>query len=230
MGRRTRCLILTNNGSGVTVVRFEDVPGHTEWVRVCFESHDPIEISIKSWAESGLHIGQVLAWESINELKMEGQRALFYNKALSYMSYKSRTKYELQQYLRRKECPAEIAERVVQELEASRYLDDGAYAKQFIQANGKAQSRREIVWKLKKRGVAPAAVSAAFSEDETAHDEYRAAQSLAQKQWARRHADPEHVRRSKVGAFLQRKGFSMTIIYKVLDDLGSTSNEEFDLP
>jgi regulatory protein len=211
------------------VLRLEEVPGNPHMVRILFENQDPLEVSLQFWVERGFRTGQEVSSEDLEQLKVEGIRALFYNKALNYLRARDRTRFEVAQYLQRKECPEAVAKSIVDDLEAAGYIDDKAYARRYIEARGSLLSRRELRWKLGQRGISTAVTTELLTEDGM-YDELSAARALAAKQWRRRMSEPLRARSDKVGAFLQRKGFSSSVIFRVLEELRAVERDEWDVP
>ncbi len=220
---------MTSEPQGDRVLRLEEVSGRPHMVRVLFENREPLEVSLHFWVEAGFRPGQEISLEDLEQLKAEGIRALFYDKALNYLRARDRTRYEIIKYLQRKECPEVVASAIVADLEAAGYIDDTAYARRYIEARGPALSGRELRWKLRQRGVSSAVTAELLAQDGM-HDEFEAARALGAKQWRRRMNEPVRARRDKVGAFLQRKGFSSSVIFRVLEELCANEGDGCDVP
>ena len=76
--------------------------------------------------------------------------------ALNYLTYRSRTKKQLYDYLKRKGFEESALEEVIRRMEEYRFLDDGEFARRWVQSKktGKPVGRRKIAYELKSKGIA----------------------------------------------------------------------------
>ncbi len=157
----------------------------------------------------------------MKRLDIETARAV----AFRYLGYSARTRAEIEQRLLRDEFPGDIVAKVVDELHASGYLDDTAYARQWVEdrADRKRYGRVRLAAELNRKGIGRETASEALSGIEE-DDEFRRAFQAAASRWAAE--DPLALdwqllqkEKSRISGFLMRRGFTWQTIKKVLDSL-----------
>ncbi len=221
---------MTNDTEQVDIlVGYEEIPGAPELIRLRFAEHAPLDVLLKNFVDYDMRVNSSLSAEQLKRLEEDSVRALFHHKALNYLRLRPRTKSEVFRYLQRLQCSTEMATSIVEELESLRYIDDVRYTQQFVEAKGMRLSRKELLWKLRQRGIAMSVAEEVLRQD-ASHDEFSVAMALAVRQWRKYRGEIFARRRDKVGAFLHRKGFPMGLIYQVLDALSDAGDEDADLP
>ena len=155
---------------------------------------------------AGLHIGQELSADQIAALKQrdEGERA--YEATLHYLTYRPRSRREIEQYLSKRQVPEAQAAEVMARLERARLVDDAAFARSFVESRAatRPKSRLALTQELRAKGVA----DEEFVEAIEQVDGQEGVRQVAQ-QYARRYArlDEATFRRRMLGA-LQRRGYA----------------------
>jgi len=170
----------------------------------------------------GLRVGKTLTPEERRAIEQDEQYVQAKQRALDYLAHKPRTEEEVRRTLRGDDVPESVIEDVVARLYELSYLDDEAYAANYVRNRfaskkyGPVRIRRELVERGVDRHVADRAVADLF-EDE---DPVAAAREHAEKRW-RRLADEEDPRRrkQKLYRYLRRRGFTSDTIYPLLDEL-----------
>ena len=170
----------------------------------------------------GLRVGATLTPEEQRTIERDEQYVQAKQRALNYLAHKPRTEEEVRRKLRRQDAPDAVIEDVVARLYELNYLDDEAYATDYVRNRfaskkyGPVRIRRELVERGVDRHVAEAAVADLF-EDE---DPVAAAREHAEKRWPQL-ADEEDSRRrkQKLYRYLRRRGFTSDTIYPLLDEL-----------
>jgi len=153
-----------------------------------------------------LHVGQVLNEEKIAEFIAQDARESAYQQALRLLNHRDRSTSEIIQSLKRRQVPEEVIQDVLTRLRRSGLVDDGRFAKTWVEnrAEFHPRSSRALAYELREKGVEQEAIQQAlddFNEDDAA---YQAARKYAQKlkmlEW------PEF--RQKLTAYLARRGFN----------------------
>lgn len=140
--------------------------------------------------------------------------------ALRKLTASARTRHELDQALRKKDVPDEIASSVLDRLEAVGLVDDGAFAQSWVESRQQRRhlSRSALRRELTSKGVDRDHVDAALATVD-ADDELTAARALvAKKAAATRGLDPV-VRDRRLAGVLGRRGFGSGVIATVLAEL-----------
>lgn len=154
----------------------------------------------------------------------EGTRAA--QKALALLADMDRTEKELRERLVRKGFSGEAAEEAAAYVKRLHYLDDERYARQYILSRQTRQSRRRIEYDLRQKGLDSELIEAAFGEAGE-KDERDLIRKLGEKKFRTLSGDPRA--RQKTCAYLARKGFSMSDIIAVVEEISLTVSEEKDI-
>ncbi len=147
-------------------------------------------------------------------------------KALALLSAMDRTEAELREKLRRNGFSDEAAGEAVSYVKKLHYLDDERYARGYILSRQGRFSRQRIEYDLRRKGVSPEIIESAF--DEAGEDNERELiRKLAEKKLRTLAGEPKA--RQKLGAFLSRKGFRMSDVIAVMEEISLTVPEEKDI-
>ena len=147
--------------------------------------------------------------------------------ALRLLAFRPRSENELRSRLARKKLPVESIESVMQDLRRGGMLDDARFAKLYalsrIQSRtfGKERVKRELM----QRGLSPAVVESAMESIEDIDDRSVAEETARKKLATMKNLTPEAKKRRLHGT-LMRRGFSVSVIFKVLDELLGAGNDE----
>lgn len=170
----------------------------------------------------GLRVGQTLTPEEQQEIEHDEQYVQAKQRALDYLAHKPRTETEVRRKLRRQEMSEAVMEDVVARLYELNYLDDEAYAEDYVRnrfaskAYGPDRIRRELVERGIDRHIADEAVQELFADK----DLIAVAREHAEKRWARlADEDDPRRRKQKLYRYLRRRGFTSSTISPLLDEL-----------
>lgn len=172
----------------------------------------------------GLKPGKEVDEKTLKEAVFSSEVKSAFDKATDYLGLRMHTKKELFNKLLKKGYEKEVIEQAINKLEEYHYVDDGLFAKQFVDSNSKL-SKRMIENKLREKGVSSEninQVSNIRSED----DETELCFLQAQKYVSGKDMSKENAYQ-KLYASLARKGFSFDTIKKACKRL-SLDNDEFD--
>jgi len=163
---------------------------------------------------AGLRVGQELNADQLAEWRLRSEEGRAYGAALRFLSYRPRSRREVEEYLGRKEYGREVTEAVVERLTAAGLVDDLAFAAAWV-ANRVAlrpRSRRMLEQELRQKGVGAADIQAAL--DGLPEDEYLETirRVAAKKQRSAQYQDPEKLRQ-----YLLHQGFGWAEIKRALD-------------
>ena len=159
---------------------------------------------------------QIDARNAVLEAKLAAHRLL---------ARRLRAAGELRMQLRKKGFPQAAADEAVDDFVRAGLIDDRAFAVAFVRDRMKfrPKSRRMLERELAARGVSKALVHAVLSEELGEDAERESARALAEKHLARMSGASPEQRYRRVFAFLQRRGYSASLIASVLKGVG---NEE----
>ena len=163
-----------------------------EWVNK--ENSSRAEAALDSLSESG---------------KEEAGRAA--SKAMQLLLACQRTEKELRRKLLEKQFSPEACDAAVAYVAAYGYLDDRRYAEVYLHSMEKKKSRSRIRMELVEKGVRTEWIEEAFAE--APDEEEEVVWSLLCKKAGEPHRlDEKELRRAV--AYLERKGFSPSVIWK----------------
>ena len=119
-----------------------------------------------------------------------------------------RSRAQLEQALRRKECPDDVAAAVLDRMEEVGLVDDTAYAGMLVRSQqaGRGLARRALAQELRRKGVDDETAQAALDEVDPHDEEDRARELVAKKMRSMTGLDPV-VQTRRLAGMLARKGY-----------------------
>lgn len=168
-------------------------------------------------AKYGLRTGAEIDEEKIKEWLDEDETRHAYNAALRYLGFCSRTRKELEDYLRQKGYGDRTVVNVIEKLKSYGLVDDKMFARDWVN-NRKLtspRSRMAMTFELLQKGVDREVIDEVIGSisDE---DEEKQAFKVAQKYYGRYRNLENRERALKTGQALARRGFSWEIIQRVI--------------
>lgn len=151
------------------------------------------------------------------------------NLGLYYISFKQRTKKEVVTYLLDHDIPNFQIAKIIDELTASRFIDDDAYSVSFIQGKvlGKSSGPYQIRQKLTEKGIDKELVLDKLDELFDFDTQVEVATHLAEKLVMTKYSRlPLKALKMKISTHLTSKGFSYDISKIALDHLELESDQE----
>ena len=163
-----------------------------------------------------LRRGQTLSDAEIAALRALDERERAYDRALRYLSYRPRSRAEMERYLQRIGLGDEPRLEVIARLEAAGYLDDAAFARFWVESRQsfRPRSRRALRYELQQKGVGRQAVEEAMAEQS---DESAAWQAIEGKLSRWSNVSKDELRR-KISGYLARRGFGYATIKQVYQE------------
>ncbi len=149
----------------------------------------------------------------------EEERARAY--LLRLLAYRPRSRAEAIEKLRQKEFSRPVIEAVIGQAEQRGWLNDALFARLWLEDRSlrKPKSRRALARELSAKGIESAQIERAFAR--VPLDEEALAERLARERLPRYANDDRHRRARKLAGFLQRRGFALNVIYRVLKKIAS---------
>lgn len=151
-----------------------------------------------------LRINQEFTQDELEKLKKTAVEDKAYMRALDLLMRRSRSEWELRDYLKRKEYTADIIDKIINRLSGAGYVNDKKFATSWVENRRllKSTSKRKLQMELRQKRIADDVITEVLSEDET--DERQVLKDLiAKKQTQTRYQDPQ-----KLMAYLMRQGFN----------------------
>ncbi|MDI3281431.1 MAG: regulatory protein RecX [Bacillota bacterium] len=157
---------------------------------------------------------------------MEWEEA--YRYAVRLLAIRARSSEELQERLQRKGCGAEMAAEVVERLRAQGYVDDVAFARQWVEERCSARpSGVKRLWSELSRLGVPREVIASAVEEVLAdpEGELALARRAVEQRWRRYQGLAPEERSRRVAGFLLRRGFTWETVEALLKELNPDEPE-----
>jgi regulatory protein len=170
-------------------------------------------LSAKTATDAGLKRGDHLGPDRIAELLKGEAREQAMLQAFNYLSYRSRSTREIQQYLRKKGHAPETIESVVKRLSDLHYLDDVHFAVSWVENRSRAGGRGPHLLRseLLQKGVARETAEQALAD--TAGEQEETALGAARKKASTLRAAEYAEFSRKLGGYLSRRGFSSDVVW-----------------
>lgn len=183
-------------------------------------------ISAELMLKMHLYLNQELTPADFEQIKSEEARQQAVERAINYLSFRPRSQEEVRRYLRKKETPPEIIEVVLERLQHLDYLDDRSFATFWVESRERFNPRGSMALRneLRMKGVEREIVEEAVDGE---HDEELALRAASRKAalLLQTPAMDYATFRNRLSGFLQRRGFSYSIITHVVRALWQEHQE-----
>lgn len=213
---------MTDESTVGTITQLEPQTHNDDRISVFLDGEFAFGVHQDVVVKHELRVGQSLTAAEQEEIEADEQYIQAKQSAFNYLAHKPRTEEEVRRKLKKGEAPPTVVEDVISRLYELEYLDDEAYARDYVRNRfaskkyGPIRLRRELVKRGVERHVAEAAVDDLFAEENAR----AAAREHAKKRWGRlSDEDNPRRRKQKMYRYLRRRGFTTDTIYSILDDL-----------
>ena len=148
--------------------------------------------------------------------------------ALQYLSYRDRSKWELSQYLGKKEYSPPVIQKTLDYLTELNYVDDHRFALGWGQykINKNKLGKNRLYFELLGKGVNKETIEGILNTLYEENPEMELAVQCARKKWITLKSFEEKKKKRLLVQHLKRKGFSSDIIYKSLRTLVESGDIE----
>ena len=175
----------------------------------------------------GLEVGQELSPAQLDQLRSEEALQRAVDRALNYLSFRPRSQEEVRRYLRRKETPVELIGSVMERLERLDLVNDRAFASFWIESREQFSPRGSHALKneLRMKGVEREVTDELVNDEK---DEERALKAGQKKAFSlvRIPGIDYATFRTRLGSFLQRRGFGYEITTRIVRKLWQELKEQ----
>jgi regulatory protein len=178
-------------------------------------------LSSETLVKEDLHSDQEIPQVKVEELIVESEFALVFDKVLNFLSFRPRSEFEINEYLLRKNVGEETRKMVRQKLKALKLIDDEVFARWWIEQRSvfRPSGARLVKYELRRKGVAEEIISPLLAEARPKAVDALLAEKLIQKKLGRWKDLPEKEVKQKLYAGLAQKGFSFEVIEEAVDKL-----------
>lgn len=160
----------------------------------------------------GLHVSQEVTQKELAELKNKALVDKSYDRALSLISRRPRSEWELRDYLKRKESAPAIIDTIITKLLQRGYVDDEDFARRWVENRRllKATNKRRLSQELRQKHISDEIIQAVLADDKT--DEVEVLRELIN----RKRKQTKYQDNLKLMQYLSRQGFSYDTIKQAL--------------
>lgn len=153
--------------------------------------------------------GQFLSDAEIEALQDEGAVESAYNRALDYLSYRPRSRAEIDTYLQKRGMSEGQIEVIIGRLERAGLLDDKAFAEFWVENRERFRPRglRALRYELWSKGLSDEIIEQALASVDVSESAYRSASKKA-RQWENLDQQTFH---RKMVEYLARRGFQYEV-------------------
>ncbi len=184
-----------------------------------FLDGEPAFVLYKKEADRyGLRMGEELDEMTYQEILHDvlGTRSKRY--CMNLLKTMDRTEWQLRQKLSQGGYPQEVIRQAIDYVKGWGYVDDGAYAKKYVEFHREKKSLIQMRQELYHRGVAREEIDRALEEADVADETIAIQKWIEKKRMDLNKATPSE--RQKLYMFLLRKGFSPDNVGKVFKRAG----------
>jgi regulatory protein len=136
---------------------------------------------------------------------------------LRQLTMAPRSRAQLEDKLRQRDCPDDVAAAVLDRLTDVGLVDDEAYAQMLVRSQqaGRGLARRALARELRTKGIDPE-LAAETLEGIDEESERERARGLVAKKLRSMHGLPAEVQTRRLAGMLARKGYSSTTAFAVI--------------
>ncbi|MBI1801530.1 MAG: RecX family transcriptional regulator [Chloroflexi bacterium] len=177
-----------------------------------------------------LKVGQAIGAEEVARLRALDEAEEAYNKSLGFLSYRPRSRAELERYLKDKGVSEGARAQVLERLARLELVNDRSFAQYWVENRETfgPRGKRALRQELRQKGVSDEQVQEAIGSVDEPHSAYEAGQKRAMRMAS---LDREIFYR-RLSGFLQRRGFGYevvkTTVARLWGEYGATNAPEPD--
>jgi regulatory protein len=195
----------------LTITRLEPQKRNPERLNVYLDGEFAFGISrtVAPWLEEGNQLSQ----QKISALQNADKIEAAYQRALNFLSYRSRSEHEIQQNLRKHKISEEIIPEVLSRLRENRLVNDRDFSIQWVENRIKFHPRgkRALGTELIKKGISDQIIEEVLQDI----NEEELALKLARRKMARIKKLDKSEFRKKMYGYLSRRGFDYSLCREV---------------
>lgn len=167
--------------------------------------------------------GAEISFAELEKIAIESESARAFEQAIKLISRFPKTKKQMYDYFIAHGYLPALGTAVVQKLLDYRYIDDAAYARNFVNLNEHKYGKKKLKLLLSARGVSNEIIAAVL---ESLPSQKESVQKFAQKYMRNKEFDKKNL--SALGRYLYGKGFEWAEINSVINEMRDKNDENWD--
>jgi len=179
----------------------------------------PLSKIVAAW----LTLGQELSPDKIAALQGEDEAEKAFQRCLHFLSYRPRSQAEVERNLRKHEVPEALIAPIIERLNAAKLLDDADFARRWVEDRAAFRPRGAYALRqeLRQKGLDEVGIAKALE----GLDETELARQAAMRKARQLNGMSWPTFRTKLSAFLARRGFGYDIVAEVCRETWENLNE-----
>lgn len=168
-------------------------------------------------ARYNLKTGQEIDEDFLNSLKIENGDFACFDRGLGLLERGMKSQKQVEDYLKGKGYPVSCIEKAIKKLTEYGYINDEAYAKEYVKLYSQKDGKRKIEFALKNKGVDDEIISKAIEEILTEETMDETCLTLAKKKAKNLELDAKG--KQKLYSYLAGRGFDFETIRRAVNQL-----------
>ena len=175
-------------------------------------------IDLENLMKWGIKVGVEYSHDQINQMIEKGEYQKVLNKLLSFASLRPRSSFEINQWFNRKKVVISFRQELVNKLQRLDFLDDAKFAAWWVEQRMQFKPRgiRALKLELLQKGIDREVIDNVLSKYTL--DDTKVLSELYERsktKWERLSGEK---RKQKVFSYFLRKGFSLEVIKKIINE------------
>lgn len=160
-----------------------------------------------------------------DDTKRISERA--FNYCIWHLGQSNKTRKQLHDKMRDRNCPDDIIESTLDKLEEMKYLSDAQYAKHFVESKQtyKHVGARKISQDLRQKGIPQDIIESALEENTEDDERERAKELLSKRLRSTRNVERQK-RINRLVGYLSRNGYNGSIAFSVVKEAIDAEGDE----
>ena len=175
-------------------------------------------LTLEATMKNRLKVGQIISPEKLSEIQLESEKNTAFDKALTHISATQKTEKQVRDFLSKKGYLPAVIDYVVEKLRSYDFLNDGAYAENYVGFAARKKGGRLIRMELRGKGIDENDIDAAL-ETIDEEQEIQTASEILEKYMRHKTRDKETLQ--KAYRYLMGKGFEYETIRAALKAYGT---------
>jgi regulatory protein len=209
------------------ITALEPQANNAERINLYVDGRFLLGVSVAVVLQMKLELEQELSPEQLEQLRGEEALQQAIERAYNYLSYRPRSREEVRRYLRRKQTAPAIIDATLERLDRLELVNDHAFASFWVENREQYSPRGASAIKneLRMKGVTREVVDEMISDEK---DEELALRAGRKKAHSLLHnpAMDYMTFRTRLGSFLQRRGFGYEVVARTVKALWKELKED----
>ena len=165
----------------------------------------------------------------LDEAKLKRLREKAQNYCFWALSQSDKTRAELEQKMKAKNCPEDILVETLDKMEELGYLSDQRFAESFVYNSTvlRKKGKRRVEQDLRRKGVSSEIIEEAVASTSPEEERVRAVEIVEKKLRGTAKLEPRK-RKERLAGYLIRNGYDFGMAFSVVDEVLMAEGEERD--